>query len=273
MIFTEQSARPEMEGKRLKYGFLANHDVLVGRVEPLGLLPFLVAEGVVTFEDEERIKHEITSTAKVDKLLSVVHRRGVTDEKVYERFLKVLKEAGDLCGQDLDDVVRKIEEDANKEGIEKRFEYAVGILEEHHNAVLKANEHAIVSNLNVEDVLPQLVSSGVVTHEENVAVRNEVTQNKRAESLVKIIHRRGSAAFEAFVSALDKSEGYHELSSLLSEGGGVSAECDQRWGKLKFIITSCSFILMLVRVSYRIFSFGGCKCAHAKGACMCECTC
>ena len=222
-----------MEGKRLKYGFLANHDVLVGRVEPLGLLPSLVAEGVVTFEDKERIKNEVTSTAKVDKLLSIVHRRGVTDEEVYERLLKVLKEAGDLGGQDLNDVVQKIKEDAHKEGVEKRFEYAAGILEERHNAVLKANEHAIVSNLNVEDVLPHLVSSGVVTHEENVAVRNEATQNKRAESLVKIVHRRGSAAFEAFVSALKKSESYHELSSLLSDGGAVLAEDDQRWGKLK----------------------------------------
>lgn len=233
-LLTEQGrAALEMEGKRLKYGFLANHDVLVGRVEPLGLLPSLVAEGVVTFEDKERIKNEVTSTAKVDKLLSIVHRRGVTDEKVYERLLKVLKEAGDSGGQDLDDVVQKIKEDAHKEGVEKRFEYAAGILEERHNAVLKANEHAIVSNLNVEDVLPHLVSSGVVTHEENVAVRNEATQNKRAESLVKIVHRRGSAAFEAFVSALKKSESYHELTSLLSDGGAVLAEDDQRWGKLK----------------------------------------
>lgn len=229
----------DMEGKRLKYGFLANHGILVERVEPMGLLPMLVAEGVVTFEDCERIKHEVTSADKVDKLLTLVHRKGVSNGEVYERLMKVLKGAGDSGGQYLSDVIQRVKEVSYQEGIEKRFEYAVQILEESHNAVLKAYKHVIVHTLNVDDVLPQLISSGVVTLEENVAIRSEVTQSKRASKLVEIIRHYGSAAFDLFVVTLRESEGYRELANQLSMG---SVEDEQRKGELKIVVVISCFI-------------------------------
>ena len=227
-----------MEGGRLKYGFLANHGILVERVEPMGLLPFLVAEGVLTFEDSERIKHEVTSADKVDKLLTVVHRKGVTKEEVYERLMKVLKEAGDSGGQCLSDVIQRVEKESHQEGIEKRFEYAVGILDESHNALLKAYKHVIVRTLNVDDVLPQLIGSGVVTLEEKMAIRSEGTTNDKASKLVEIVRHRGSAAFDLFVMKLLESEGYRELGNLLS-GGGV--EVERLEGELK--ICPSTFVL------------------------------
>lgn len=115
-----------MEVNRLKYGFLANHGLLVRRLEPLSVLPSLVGVDVVSLDEKERIRHEVSTTLKVDRLLTSVHRRGVTDPEIYQRLLDVLKDTDATSGQNLEDIVKKIEEDSRKEGIEKRFEHTTG---------------------------------------------------------------------------------------------------------------------------------------------------
>ncbi len=207
-----------MEGNRLKYGFLANHGLLLRRLEPVSVLPYLVANDVVSFEEKERIGNEPSIALKVDKLLTVVHRRGVNDPGVYDRLLATLKDPDVTSGQQLESVVKKIEEDSRKEGIEKQFEYTTGVLEERHNASLRKNEPAIVKGLDVHDVLPHLMSVGVITIEENAAIRSAPTQSNRARRLVSILQTKGSFGFVRFVVVLLDLESYQGLGKLLSEG-------------------------------------------------------
>lgn len=206
-----------MEGSQLKYGFLANHKMLVERVEPRGLLPYLIAENVISFEEKEVIRHEVTASLMVDKLLTIVHRKGVTDPAIYTRLLGVLREAGATGGQYLESIVESIESDSQREDIQSQFEYTMGVLEEKHNAALRAHEQTIIQSLDVAEVLPNMISFGAITPEENAVIRSAPTQNDKARRLVNIIYQKGSNAFAKFVVALLDSESYRPLGKLLSK--------------------------------------------------------
>lgn len=207
-----------MDASRLKYGFLANHGLLLRRLEPDSVLPYLISEDIISFEEKERIAKEPSSALKVDKLLTDVHRRGVNDPNVYGRLLSVLKDPEITSGQQLASVVTKVEEDSRKEGIEKQFEYVTGILEESHNAALRQHESAIVKGLDVHTVLPYMVSVGVISPDENAAIRSAPTQSSRARRLVGILQTKGSSAFVHFIVALLDSDSYQSLGRQLAEG-------------------------------------------------------
>ena len=205
-----------MEG-RLKYGFLANHKKLVERLEPVELLPSLITENVISFEEKELIQHEATATLKTDRLLTVVHRRGSLDPDIYGRLLRVLKDAEASSGQELGDIVKSIEEDSKKEEVWKRFQYTVGILEEAHNAALRMHEQRIVQGLSVDEIMPELISAGVLSLEEKDRIHGGATENEKARRLVNVLFKKGSYVFELFVVVLLQSEIHRRLGELLKK--------------------------------------------------------
>lgn len=199
-----------MAERRLKYGFLANHAVLVRRLTPASVLPSPVAENVLTPEDKERISKEASSQLVVDKLLTSVHRRGVNDPRIYDRLLSVLKDPEATSGQNLHDIVRKIEEDSLSEDVEKRF------TEEKHVAALKKHESRIAS-VDVHKLLPNLMSDGVISPEENAAIRSLPNESDQAKELVSNLQKKGLYGFRRFVLALHESDCYQGLVEQLAE--------------------------------------------------------
>ena len=212
-----------MEG-RLKYGFLANHKELIERLEPVELLPFLIPQSVISFEEKELVQHESTTTLKTDRLLTIVHRRAASDPDVYGRLLGVLKDAEASSGQELGDIVKKIEEDSKREDVRRRFQYTIGVLEEAHNAALRMHEQTIVQGLSVDEIMPELISAGVLSLEEKDRIHGGATENEKARRLVNLLYKRGSYVFELFVGVLLKSDSHRRLGELLRKelpGGSV----------------------------------------------------
>lgn len=91
-------------------------------------------------------------------------------------------------------------------------------MEERHNAALRKHETAIVQGLDVYEVLPHLVSTGVISPDENTAIQEAAMQSDRARRLVNILYRKGSSSFVRFIVALLDSESYQGLGKQLSEG-------------------------------------------------------
>jgi len=160
-----------MSEQRLMYGFLHNHHRLVKQLELRSILPSLIAEGLITPTDQELIKSQSTSSDSVEKLLSLIHRRGTTDNTVFKRFLAILADQDITAGLNLQDLVKRIRHDSESDDIASKFSYDAEVLVEGHNATLKEHEKTIVTSLNVGDVLPQLVASGVVSTQENDDIR------------------------------------------------------------------------------------------------------
>lgn len=208
------------DSARLKYGFLALHSALLKRIDPDGLLPLLVSADVVSLDEKDIIQHELTDSRKVDRLLTALHRRAASDPGAYARMLAAMRDAYVQLGDDLRGLAEEVEVESGKDEVARRFRGAPTVLEEAHNAALRAHRAAIAGSLRVHEVLPELVSAGAVTLEENAAIRHagRAGESERAQKLLDVIHDKGSLAFAKFAAALLESESYQHLGRLLAKG-------------------------------------------------------
>ena len=156
-----------MEANRLRYGLLANHSRLVLKLDPVAVMPYLISDGLVSMDEKEVILSKTTGGEKTDALLTLVHRKAVSDKSVYERFLSILGDDILSGGQQLENLVAQIRRDADSDGVAERYRAAPSRLDPRQKAALQAEEKALVSSLNAEELVPDLVSCGVLSLDEN----------------------------------------------------------------------------------------------------------
>lgn len=156
-----------MEGARLEVGLLENHGTLVLRLDPIAVMPFLVSEGVVNLDEKHDIESLFTDGEKTDRLLTVVHRKAMADKSVFTRFLNVLGDESLSGGQDLGKLVAKIYEDSSDSVVRARHQKHDGKLSRDQKAALRSQQELIVSSVDANNILADLVSCGVLTLDEN----------------------------------------------------------------------------------------------------------
>ena len=152
-------------------GFLANHHTLTKRLDTEAVLPDLISFGLVSLEEKELILHEVTGSQKTDRLLTILHRRGTVTPNVYDKLFKLLSDESIVAGQLLEDVLTKIKVDSCDEQVKARFAYSSGELKAGDSVSLRHFEDKIVNGLTVSEVLPQLISFGIVDLSENDRIR------------------------------------------------------------------------------------------------------
>ena len=150
----------------LRSGFLANHHILVKRLDTEDLLPDCISHGLITLEEQELISHEITGPQRTDRFLSVIHRRGQQKPDTFDELLKLLSESS---GQLLDDVLEQIRVDSVDPDIQARF--ASDVDRDKPLSQGKHLEDKIIESLSVNEVLPLLISHGVVSLKDNESIR------------------------------------------------------------------------------------------------------
>ena len=202
-------------------------------------MPFLVEEGLVSLDEKDGIMSKTTSAEISDALLTLLHRKAVSDASLNKRFLSVLSDEHRSGGQQLEALVERIRADAASEETATRFKALGSRLNPGQREALRAEEGTLVASLNVEEVLAELVSYGVVTLEENEFIRTGATYSERAQRLVTTMYRKNRQQFVHFASILKATESYAEMGGrLLGErrgGGGGSdvmgEENDEKYGK------------------------------------------
>lgn len=156
-----------MERSTLRHGLLANHSRLILKLDVLAVMPQLISEGLVSLDEKEKIQSNATGGEKTDALLTLLHRKAVSDSDVYERFLTVLADDFLSGGQHLEKLVATIREDAVNPEVIRRYQYAPTRLDPKQKAALLSEEKQLVSSLNVEEIVADLVSLGVLSLDEN----------------------------------------------------------------------------------------------------------
>lgn len=156
---------------RLRLGFLANHHILTKKLDTESLLPVLISYELISLEERELISHEITGSLKTDRLLTILHRRGTVNPDIFTSLFDLLSDESVTAGQLLDEVLKKIKADSYDNEVIARFGYSSGALKVGDNVSLRNFEDDIVSALTVNEVLPPLVSHGIVNLSENDLIR------------------------------------------------------------------------------------------------------
>ena len=155
----------------LRLGFLASHHILTKKLDTEALLPDLISSGLISPEEKELISHEVTGSQKTDRLLMILHRRGTVNPDIFDKLFDLLSDESVTAGQLLDDVLKKIRADSCNEEVKVRFAYSSGALKVGDNVSLRNFEDDIINALTVSEVLPQLVSFGIVNLSENDLIR------------------------------------------------------------------------------------------------------
>jgi hypothetical protein len=156
---------------RLRLGFLANHHVLTKKLDTDSLLPDLISSGLISFEERELISHEATGSLKTDRLLTILHRRGTVNPGIFSKLFDLLSDESVTAGQLLDYILKQIKADSCNDEVIARFAYSSGALKVGDSVSLRNFEDDIISALTVSEVLPQLVSYGIVNLSENDLIR------------------------------------------------------------------------------------------------------
>lgn len=188
-----------MDGEKLKYGFLNNHHVLVARLSTISILPHLLSESLITFTEKGVIEHEVTDGQKTDKLMDIIHRQGITNPSVYLTLYNLLSDDSVTSGQNLKSVLEKINKDSLSADIVKKFDYGRRLMEEEDKAVFLKHKWSIVQSLSVDEVLPELISCGVVSPKD----RTDIKYVKYRSCAVVIILEAGTTYSHQVLSMVE----------------------------------------------------------------------
>ena len=161
-----------MARHKLRCAFLANHHMLIKKLDTEALLPDCISRGLVTLDEQELISHEATGSQKTDRLLTIIHRRGQLNLDVFDKLLELLSDRDVTSGQLLDKVVKQIRADSVDPEVQARF---TNELDGDKPLYLCSIEDKIIKTLTVNEVLPQLISNGVVSIQENELIRSVST--------------------------------------------------------------------------------------------------
>ncbi len=158
-----------MDEESFKLGFLHNHSVLVSRLSTTSILGDVYAAGIVSAIEKEVISKQLAESQKTDKLLDIIHRQGVANTRIYCTFFELLSTV--TSGQNLGSILEQIKADSKSEEVQRKFQYVRSSLEETDRKVMIAFKSLIEKTLSVEDVLPELVSDGIVSYMEKVDIQ------------------------------------------------------------------------------------------------------
>lgn len=157
-------------------------------------LPECIAKHLISVEENDLLMSEITPTKRVENLILRLYRRYETDHSVFSRLFEIMKDVNEQEGGYMDHIIERLS--AEPPPLPERRRPAA--LRERERAVLRENNDRLLSSLDVEEILPELVSALVVDVEECASVRSAPESPKRCQRLLDLLHRRGSEDFHKF---------------------------------------------------------------------------
>ena len=219
-----------MDNENYRKAFIANHSRLVRKLTSSELIETTFSHSLLTVSEKELVQAEKTESLKVDKLLSIFHRRYYSDPTIFVTLFKILEEVNEDENGIIEHVLLALKESLTNP---PTFPNTRGVMKELDRLRLKQNETSILSTLDVMQILPDLISDGVISFEESEKVKNGSDFSDKAKRIFDLLLGRGSDVFHRFVTVLKESEVYEQLANRLSgEMDGRSEIDDKKYGNL-----------------------------------------
>ena len=227
--------------------FLLHHSGLVKNLTPQEVLDVAFAKGLISLEEKTRVAAERTDFDRVDQLLIVFHRRYASDTTVFKRLYEVVQQVNEEESGALSHVVNDLKAtiDGNMVG---DVTIPQGPLSDEDASSIAASEEVLKKSFEVKQVLPELISAGVITWEEHEKINEPVDFEERVAKFLQFLRQRGSAAFSRFVEVLDETEIYKKLADDLRKDhtpqpkSSTKMETDEAKGTMIHVVlcTSCT---------------------------------
>lgn len=213
-----------MENENYRKAFIANHSRLVRKLTSSELIETTFSHSLLTVSEKELVQAEKTESLRVDKLLSIFHRRYYSDPTIFVTLFKILEEVNEDENGIIEHVLLALKESLTNPPTFPNFR---GVMSESDRLRLKQNEMSILS-LDVMQILADLISEGVISFEESEKVKNGLDFFDKAKKLFDLLLGRGSDVFHRFVTVLKESEVYEQLANRLSGEMDGRSEIDDK---------------------------------------------
>ena len=217
-----------MEDKKLRQAFIRRHSLLVRKLTTDDTLPECFARGLISLEEKEEIESlaKVTISKGVERLLAVLHRRFNGNPGIFTQLFTILEELNENGNGYMNHIITALRSSSQEP---LKPEPGPRLLGEKERMVLKSNEPLILSTLDVELILPELISAMVINVDESELVRNGPDFSERARRLVQYLYARGSDEFHQFMSVLTENEQYEALAGKM-KAGVTSITSDKQYG-------------------------------------------
>ena len=196
----------------LKDAITRVHYLIVQSLDPNLILPNLQSEGVLSSTDVEVVSSMVTNNARCAKIMAIVHKKGIGDPSIYQKFMEALNKAEDSYGNKVKFIIEGILR--ARDDSASRPNWSTPRSEE-QKFVWLHNRHVITESLDVSAIIDWLISEGVVDHVEAEEILSGDTMVTQAKKLLKVIERRGAEGYVKFREALEQHD-YSKLASFLS---------------------------------------------------------
>lgn len=214
-----------------KKAFTANHSRLVRKLTAFEVIESCYTNGLITLSEKGEIETYKTDLVQLSKLFGIFHRRYFSDRGIFQKVFRVLKEVNDEEGGYIDHVIYAIEETLNSSSNVPSVSH--GLLSQGDRARLQSNEATILTTLDVSQIIPDLISEGVISFEESFSIENESDFKKRVQKFLQILSSRSSEIYQKFISILMETEVYEQLAHKLVGLSPNDAKYDEVNGKEK----------------------------------------
>ena len=140
-----------------------------------------------------------------------------------------------------------------------------GPLSDEDASSIAASEEVLKKSFEVKQVLPELISAGVITWEEHEKINKPVDFEEHVAKFLQFLRQQGSAAFSRFVEVLDETEIYKKLADDLRKDhapqpkSSTKMETDEAKGTMIVLCTSCA-LSQFAQISFFLST-----CTHSSG--------
>jgi len=228
----------ELDWKR---SFSVNYKTMVDDLNSEDTIDVCLSAELLSIEEKAEVDSQGTTHQKNDKLLTLLYKKFCCNPSLFISFTKVLSHSQNSkhIVQNLLDVKIYDHDTSHELAVNKmRNIYK----KTYHYVLFKANY------LNIDSLLPSLMSIGVLDIDTKEAIKNE-TEHK-ARKLISYIYEQGFEAFSKFIMILLKSDSDAEL--IL---GKILCDSDLWSGKLVDCPASCPCKLILILISFTIIGY------------------
>ena len=218
----------QMSSEDYRQSFLANHSRLVRKLTPFEFIQAAYTAELITLPEKEEVESFKTDSQKVNRLLGIFHRRYNGSPDIFKKVFDLLVNINAEEGGYIDHVITKLEESIENP---PNFPSSHDLLSEEDRARLMLHESTILRTIDVEKILPDLISEGVVSHDESETIESILDLQERNLKFLKFLKSRGSETYHRFVNVLIETEVYESLGHLLLGTGNEGID-EKKYGEM-----------------------------------------
>lgn len=191
-MMDESDMMDELDWKKL---FILNYKTLVGDLNTDYVMPVCLSKRLLSMEDKAEVDCQGTMYQKNDKLLTLLYQKFCCNPSLFTSFIKVLSHC-----QNSEHLVQNLS-NLNTEDCDTIHKFAINKM---RNIYRKTFHYAEckVKHLNIDKLMPALISAGVLDMDTKEAIKNEFEH--KARMLVSYIYEKGFEGYSKFIVILLK---------------------------------------------------------------------